>query len=290
MLEIRAELLQEYERWLKVIGDDPYSQDCVIGIHDVLRAHFLLVDYFFDMREGVGGVGPKDLELLHSAINRQIVGYNGIRKWSDDFGGCATLFYGLVKNHAFHDCNKRTALLTTLYFLQRVGRTPGAPQREFENLTVRTADNDLSHYPAFKRFAKADDPEVEFIANFLKRKTRVIDKHHYIITYNQLANILSRYGFRLAHPDGNYIDLVRDVEQSTGFFRRTKQIVEKRILRIGFPGWKTQVNMSTIKRIREAAGLKHTDGVDSQAFFYGADSLEALMSTYRGPLERLANR
>jgi death-on-curing protein len=146
------------------------------------------------------------------------------------------------------------------------------------------------HYPAFKRFAKSDDAEVEFIANFLKRNTRTIDKHQYIITYNQLNSILSRYGFRLDHPDGNYIYLVKDIEQTTGFFRRTKQIVEKRILRIGFPGWKTQVNMATIKRVREAAGLKHTDGIDSQAFFYGADSLEALMSTYRGPLERLAQR
>ena len=290
MLEIRPDLLQEYERWLKVIGDDPYSHDCVIGIHDVLRAHFLLVDYFFDMREGVGGVGPKDLGLLHSAISRQIVGYNGKRKWPDDFGVCASLFFGLVKNHAFHDANKRTALLTTLYFLQRIGRTPGAGQRDFENLTVRVADNDLSYYPAFKRFARSEDAEVEFIANFLRRNTRVIDKHHYVITYNQLANILSRYGYRLSHPDGNYIDVVRDVEQSTGFFRRTRQIVERRILRIGFPGWKTQVNMSTIKRVREAAKLRHIDGVDSRAFFHGADSLEALMSTYRGPLERLARR
>ena len=32
MLEIRPELLQEYERWLKVIGDDPYSQECVIRL------------------------------------------------------------------------------------------------------------------------------------------------------------------------------------------------------------------------------------------------------------------
>jgi death-on-curing family protein len=290
MLEIREPLLREYERWLKLVGDDPYSQDCVIGIHDVLRAHFLLVDYFFGEGEGVGGVGPKNLDMLHSAVSRQIVSYGGRQKWKDEFDLCATLFYGLIKNHPFHDCNKRTALLIALYYLQRIGKVPGAPQRDFENLTVRVAEGGLSKYPAFKRFSKLADADVLFISNFLRRNTRVIDKHHYIISYNQLSAILSRYGFRLSHPSGNYIDVVKDVETTTGFIFRKKQMTTKRVVKIGFPGWKTEVNMSTIKRIREATTLTTRDGVDSAAFFHGADSMEALISTYKGPLERLARK
>ncbi len=125
-----------YERWLKTVGNDPYLGECVIGIHDVLRAHFLLVDYFFDRNEGLGGAGPKDLNLLHSAVSRQIVSFGRTYKWTDKYDRCATLFYGLTKNHAFHDCNKRTALLITLYYLQLVGRTPDTQQRDFENLTL----------------------------------------------------------------------------------------------------------------------------------------------------------
>lgn len=290
MLEIRESLLKEYERWLKLIGDDPYSQDCVIGIHDVLRAHFLLVDYFFGEGEGVGGVGPKNLDMLHSAVSRQIVSYGGKQKWTDEFDLCATLFFGLIKNHPFHDCNKRTALLIALYYLQRTGKMPDAPQRDFENLTVRVAEGGLSKYPAFKRFSKLDDADVLFVSNFLRRNTRVIDKHHYIISYNQLSGILTRYGFRLSHPSGNYIDVVKDVETTTGFIFRQKQIITKRVIKIGFPGWKTEVNMSTIKRIREATNLTTRDGVDSGAFFRAADSMEALISTYKGPLERLARK
>ena len=290
MIEIREPLLREYERWLKEIGDDPYCQDCVIGIHDVLRAHFLLVDYFFNEGEGIGGIGPKSLNMLHSAISRQVVGYGGKRKWTDDFDLCATLFYGLIKNHPFHDCNKRTALLISLYYLQRIGRTPDAPQKEFENLTVRVAESKLSNYPAFKRFSKSEDADVLFISNFFRRNTRVIDNQHYVITYNQLKTILSRYGYRLTHPSDNYIDVVRDVVKTTGIFRKTKSIVTERVTQIGFPGWKSEVSRNTIKRVREATKLAVKDGVDSKAFFHGIDSMEALISAYRGPLERLARK
>jgi len=290
MIEISEQLLREYERWLKLVGDDAYCQDCIIGIHDVLRAHFLLVDYFFNEGEGIGGVGPKNLDMLHSAISRQIVGYGEQRKWTDDFDICATLFYGLIKNHPFYDCNKRTALLIALYYLKQVGRTPDAPQRDFENLTVRVAESRLSKYPAFKRFSKSDDADVLFISNFFRRNTRVIDKQHYIITYSQLKTILSRYGFRLTHPSGNYIDIVKDVERTTGLIFRKKEIVTERVTQIGFPSWKTEVTRSTLKRIREATNLTSKDGVDSKAFFHGTDSMEALIWAYKGPLERLARK
>jgi len=290
MLEIRDPLLREYDWWLRQVGDDPYYQDCVIGIHDVLRAHFLLLDFFLKEGEGVGGVGPRDLGLLHSAVSRQIVSFGGKRKWSDEIDVCATLFYGLIKNHPFYDCNKRTALLTGLYFLQQIGRTPDASQRDFENLTVRVAEGRLSQYSAYKRFAKLEDSDVLFISNFLRRNTRVIDKQHYIITYNQLNSILSRYGFRLSHPHNNQIHVVKDVVRTKGlFFKRTETVAEK-VTQINFPGWKSEVSRTAIKRVRETTKLAHKHGVDSKAFFHGIDSMEALISAYKGPLERLARK
>lgn len=91
MIEIREALLTEYERWLRLAGDDPCSRSCAVGVHDVLRAHFLLIDYFFQEGQEVGGIGPKSLDLLHSAVSRQTVGYGGKTKWTDSFDLCATL-------------------------------------------------------------------------------------------------------------------------------------------------------------------------------------------------------
>ena len=289
MIEIRDELKAEYERWSRLAGNGNCT-GCIIDVHDVLRAHFLLIDYFFQEGHQVGGVGPRSLDMLHSAVSRQSVAFGGQTKWRDNFDLCATLFFGLIKNHPFHDANKRTALLIVLYYLRKIGRTPDATQRDFENLTLRIASNRLKDYPAFKRFSKLDDGEVLFISNFLRRNTRAVDKHNYVITYKQLDQILSRYGFRLSHPDGNYIDVVRDVEVNTGFIFRKRKVVTERVTNIGFPGWKTEVNLSTIKKVREATNLTNRNGVDSKAFFQGADSMEALISAYKNPLERLANK
>src|SRR5262249_811417 len=56
----------EYARWIRIIGsDDPYIGKVTIGIKEVMQAHFLLAEYFAQIGEGVGGVGPKDLHLLH---------------------------------------------------------------------------------------------------------------------------------------------------------------------------------------------------------------------------------
>lgn len=290
MIDIREPLKREYERWLSLIGDDPYNGSCVIGIHDVLRAHFLIVDYFFSEGEGIGGIGPKDLNMLHSAVNRQIVGFGLNRKWTDPLDICATLFYGLIKNHPFHDANKRTALLITLYYLQKIKRTPISSQKDFENLTVRVAESRLLKYSAFNKFSKREDAEILFISHFFRRNTRVIDKQHYIITYNQLRNILSKYGFRFANHHDHYIDIVKDVEKTTGIIFKKKEIVTERVTQINFRGWKFEVTRSTVKKIREETKLTPEYGVDSQSFFHGIDSMEALIATYKSPFERLSRR
>ena len=52
----------EYLRWQKQL-DDPYRylSDITMGIGDVLRAHFLIADYFYKEDSGLGGVGVKIL-------------------------------------------------------------------------------------------------------------------------------------------------------------------------------------------------------------------------------------
>ncbi|MFN2595802.1 MAG: hypothetical protein ABR563_01180, partial [Pyrinomonadaceae bacterium] len=170
------------------------------------------------------------------------------------------------------------------------GRTPAAPQKDFENLTVRIAESKLPYYREFKRFEKIEDAEIRFVSNFFKRNTREIDKRSYIITYNQLNQILSRYGHRLEHPSDNYIDIVKDEERVRGIFKKRREIVTLTLMRIGFPGWKAELNPSTVRAIRKKLHLEDRDGVDSRAFFHGVDPLEALISTYKGPLQRLANR
>lgn len=113
-------------------------------LHRKSEAHFLLADYFCKTGEGIGGLGPKDIDLLHSALSRQFVQFGGRPKWSDGIDICATLMFGLIKNHPFHDANKRTAFLTSILHLQKIGRTPTVSHIDYEDFTVAIADNNLS--------------------------------------------------------------------------------------------------------------------------------------------------
>src|SRR5688572_10276382 len=109
MDRIPQDLRKEYERWCKQIPTEGPTEAGKVTIRDALRAHVLLVDAFrYHEVEGVGGIGPRSMHLLASAIDRQGVGLGHVAKWTNIFEWTATTFYGMVKNHPFHDGNKRT--------------------------------------------------------------------------------------------------------------------------------------------------------------------------------------
>lgn len=283
----------EYERCHAAIGDqDPYVGPFTLGIHDALWAHFLIADFFYAEGEGVGGIGPKDLNLLHSALYRQHISYGGQPRWHDKLDIVATLLYGLIKNHPFHDANKRTAFLCCLYHLQKIGRCPKINKREFEDFTVSIAEDAFvkaRRYRDLRR--KGGGAEINYIAHFLKRNTRTIDKRNYIITYRELKAILNNFGFDLANPKNNFIDVVK-CEQRKKFFGLSgrTETVQRRRAQIGFPGWTKQVNAGAIKTVRNSTQLTHENGYDSQTFFHGLDDMRSLLNSYQDALVRLADR
>lgn len=290
---LHFDIEREYLRWVSLIGaDDPYATRNTVGLHEVLRAHFLIVDFFVEQDYGVGGIGPKSVDLLHSSIYRQFVSFGGKDKWPGVYEKCATLLFGLVKDHPFHDANKRTAFLVSLYQLDRLNRTPRVSQRDFEDFIVEVADNRLAKYARFRDLAREEeDAEILFIADFLKRNTREIDKRAYTVTYHELNQILKRYGFEMVNQHKNFIDIVR-VEHKPKYLGIVGPTIRKEyhLAQIGFPGWKKQIGKGALKTVREATGLTAQRGYDSQTFFQGADPLHTLIDMYSVPLRRLADR
>jgi len=279
-----SDVHDEYERWTDKIGPaDPYISKYTIGMHEVLQAHFLLVDFFFEIGEGIGGVGPKNTNLLHSALSRQFTEFGGKSKWNDRINICASLMFGLIKNHPFYDANKRTAFLTSILHLQKIGRTPIISHQEFEDFTVAISEGSLEQYEGYEGEGSCrDDNDVNFIAKFLKKSSRKIDLQRKHITFNDLNAILNKRGLYLSNPNGNRIDLIRRSSQGLEF--------SQRIARIGFPGWTKEVSDKDIKVVREASRLDARHGYDSQAFFNGLEDPLTLIEKYKEPLERLAFR
>lgn len=288
LIDMNSPIMDEYQRCLGIIGKaDPYIGRVTIGIHEVLQAHFLLADYFWKTGEGLGGLGPKNIDLLHSALSRQFVQFGGKPKWNDGIDICATLMFGLIKNHPFYDANKRTAFLTSILHLQKIGRTPTVSHIDYEDFTVAIADNKLCSYPSYDRTdIPSPDREISVMAHFLRRNTRGIDLRSKTITYNVLNTILHSRGLKIENPKGNRIDLMRYID-SDG---ETPLSSPKRIAHIGFHGWSRQVSQKDIAVVCDASRLDARHGYDSQAFFNGLDDPLTLIKKYKEPLQRLAFR
>jgi death-on-curing family protein len=282
---------KEYDRWMNEISSDPYASSSTLGIYDALQAHFLIANHFYILGEGLGGIGPRDVGLLHSALSRQNVSIGQSPKWSDKFDLCATLLFGLVMNHPFHDANKRTAFLCSLYLLERGNRIPDIPHSRFEDFLVEVADHKLGKYARFKEYIKkgASDPEVRFISNYLRTNTRQMDRRYYAVTYWDLKRTLNRFGCDIDHPSGNYIDVFATRHIPGGIFRASKKELAK-VAQIGFPGWGKQVGQGALHTVRKTCDLTPEFGIDSQVFFNELDTLQALIAHYEEPLRRLANR
>ncbi|WP_164780925.1 type II toxin-antitoxin system death-on-curing family toxin [Sinorhizobium meliloti] len=292
MDSLEEPIKREFDRALSQLSAIDHTGRKGLTAADVLRAHFLIANHFYIQDEGLGGVGPRSIELLLSAVDRQYVGYGGKSKWANIFDICATLFFGLIKNHAFHDANKRTAFLSSLYYLYQEGWVPSVPEKEFEDFTVEISDNLLAKYARYRDLKKdgLGDPEVRFISHYLRSNTRRLDKVQYAVTFRELKLILNRFGFDMKDPSGNHINVVKRETRRTLLGFGPSREFETRVCQIGFPRWGAEVGRAALKTVREAARLGPKDGVDSAAFFKGLDPMQSLIVTYNAPLLSLANR
>ena len=275
----------EHARWVKKLDaaiNLPDTQaDNSLTWREVLRAHFLVAD-FFATDGGMSGVGPRDRngELLKSTLSRQFVSFGGVQKWHDHYQIAATALFGLIKNHPFHDGNKRTALLSVLHLLEKQGYTAAVAKRKFENLTVEIADNRQRQNSLYKHLLDeytADDADIAYIASKLKQMTRRYDRSWRALTYHQLNGLIKNHGYEMRAPKNNKIGIVRiDDEQVIGH--------------VGFPAMSKQVYYSDIKKVRRICGLQEKDGFDSAAFFNGVGGMDSLLLEYAKPLRRLADK
>lgn len=281
---------REYLRWRKKLGaeseaETPHAESSgdALTVAEVLRAHFLIAQFFADEEEGLGGIGPRDKtgDLLHSAVSRQFTGFGGERKWTDNFHIAATVLFGLIKNHPFHDGNKRTALLSVMHLLEKQGYTAAVEKRRLENFVVKISDNRHRREPLYKHFrgdkTAADDADIHYIASILKQRTRRFDRSHRSITYRQLNGLLRPHGFELRNPRNNQIGIVRVQNAKT-------------IGHVGFPGMSRQVKKGNLKKVRQICQLWESDRVDTKEFFNGAEGMDFLLGEYAEPLRRLAGR
>jgi prophage maintenance system killer protein len=289
MQSIGVHLKEDYQYSKKFFGErelhNPNKEQ--ISIDDMLRAHYLITDYFENdpyHKDLVSVYGLLNPTMLGSAYSRQFVQYDGIQKYQSDLEYCATTFFGLVKNHAFKDGNKRTALLCLLYHLYKRKRITKSVIKEYEDLTVNVAAGNYERYDYSKKYYGQDDYEVKMITHFLKKNTRTTDSTYRSITFQELKGSLKGLGINFSDPLHNFIDLYFEKRNIIGKTSRIK------ICTISFPGMKRQVNSETIRKIVKDYREKSGHEIDMNVIYQNSEPMYKMIQIFEGPFMRLKDK
>lgn len=249
----------------------------------VIAIHFELVRNFYGSPDPIVPSGVQSESLLASALFRPQTALGETLKYPTIETSAAALLHAIIHDHPFHNGNKRTALVSTLVFLDENGFFPEFNEDEVFQLVMRVAQHQIAD-PHPENLA---DREVLEIADWLYRHCRVAEKGNRPIPFRKLRRILWEYQCVLTPTIGNKISITRRTKKKSfiHIFEREK------ILHTQIPNYNDgqEVARNTINKIRKALHLDDHNGVDSHAFY----SKEPMMATdfiayYRKTLGRLA--
>ncbi|MBI4945458.1 MAG: type II toxin-antitoxin system death-on-curing family toxin [Bacteroidetes bacterium] len=283
---------------MKEIYTDKNERIAILEKGEILKLHKILSEnyHLLPEMEPVSPSGIKDDNLLESAISRQLTGSGDYYKYNDMYLNCASLVFGIVKNHSFHNGNKRMGFLVMLKHLYSNGKViaPDVSHIEIFQLLRDLAGNTLNnhaeeYYPKYikvKRIGKNIEWEtdicVDYVAFWLRHKavpkTQKIKKQ--TIPLNELINILNRKNL-IASYDGKSIRV-----------SKKPRLLEKYFINVFNKTYETrndkQVNLSLVEIIRKDFNLSHLDGVDNVIFYDDENDLNEAITQYRKIIYKLA--
>jgi len=264
---------------------------------EVLRIHHVLCADFAEDDDPIGYGGLRSQALLDSAIGRQHAGFGPFRKYSEPVENAATLTFGICNDHPFHNGNKRTALVSMLAHLDknRLTLRGEVRQNDLYDLMLGLAERRLGAERVPRRARRRvlrprfdADHQVAALAEWLQPRVSTVSKQKRLVTYRELPRILKPHGYALGARLSNAVEIIREVPRRKGVLRREEVTEWKVIGRIGFRTEGDTVSNKTMTQLRTMCRLREEDGVDSEAFYRGADVVDVFVNQYRTVLRRLA--
>jgi death-on-curing protein len=263
-----------------------------LSLQEILKIHDALVADFAASGDPIGNMGLRSQALLESAIGRQFSGHGATLKYSDAVGNAATLCFGICCDHPFVNGNKRTALVSMLVHLDK-NRLCLHQTRESDlfELMLALADH-LLRSKGDRRTRTLDhrfsaDEQVSALKEWLSDRTVRVRRGERVVTVRHLRQILSRFSIELEPiGGGNRAEFIK-VERRRRFFGGEYE-VRTRLGLIGCKNEGAEVALRDLKNLRRRCKLTEEDGVDSDAFYGDAASIDVFVNRYRTLLRRLA--
>jgi death-on-curing protein len=119
-----------------------------ISIEEVVLIHEKMIEI------GGGSSGIRDIELLHSALERPKASFGGKYLYKSALEMGAAMLQSLVKNDLFIDGNKRTAFFATLRFLEKNNFNYSFENKDIVNFMVSVDTQNLSIHEIADWFEK----------------------------------------------------------------------------------------------------------------------------------------
>lgn len=252
-------------RWLTV--------DEVNGIHNAL------VDDFARTADPIDPPGMRNEHLIQSAVFRPQTGLAGILKYPTVETSAAALLCALIHDHPFHNGNKRTALVSTLVFLDENSLVITCSEDELFRFVLLLAKHKVTKNHRFF----SSDYETLAVAEQIYKWSRVVSKAERTMTFLKLRPILEGYGCTFSIRSGRAF-IVREAPQ------RSRGLFSRRTLRshVYYRDDGTDVPPDTIKKIRKDVQLDHEHGYDETDFYSKKPlRIDGFIAKYRKTLVRL---
>lgn len=167
-------------------------------VEDVRRIHFELVDVFKNSEDPISPPGVKSEDLLESACTRPMTGLRGVEKYKTIFDKSAALFHSLTKNHAFHNGNKRTALVALLTVLHRNDRVL---RHNIDDDAIYSFTLDVTSDRFPDDHARGADDIVNEIAHWISSNTERLDHQFGTMSASEFMKMAEMAGAKVKTKD-----------------------------------------------------------------------------------------
>lgn len=196
---------------------------------EVETIHYSLVEMFQneDEEKRIDPPGIKTLGLLESACSRPNTSFGQTIKYKSVEAKAAALFHSLVKNHPFHNGNKRTALATLILYLYRNGKRfkKECSDKDIYNLVVHVADN------SFFKDVRDNDGSIKEIQSWIKKNTTSVNNNPTDMTVDQFVVNAEKAGVKVKkNKSGVHISNPNKNKSGRRIHSRTKKLSGKTVM------------------------------------------------------------
>lgn len=252
-----------------------------LDLEEVLSIHYALCEDFLTHSDPIEPKGPRDHNMIESAIFRQHTSAANTRKYPTVEMTAAALLHSLVLNHPFYNGNKRTALVAMLVLLDENGTMLTTNEDSLFKFILLVAQHRIVDRDQSGNFNS--DAEVLAIAEWIRANSRSIELGERTLSYRKLKHILSHHDCEFFHSsNGCNVKITRKVKSS---WLRSKVLSTN----ISYGNEGRDVSRKTINKVREELQLDEQNGIDSAAFYEDVPLIiDNFIVKYRKTLQRLA--